>query len=146
MKKHARHLVAGSVVAAVSGALIVTLVPGSSAASTSLTQAQITGIALGFAANAGDPTPTLVEHVETTRSQAVEASSADTVQNNAASYLIAMRGNFVLQDAPRPPGAAAPTGSVLTLVIDAQTGQLTDIGVQDNVPDLSQLGPVTIDG
>jgi hypothetical protein len=66
------------------------------------------------------------------------------VQSVNASYLIAIRGHFV-GDPPRPPGSRAPTGSVMTMVVDATTGKVTDGGLGNSYPDLSTLGPVTTD-
>lgn len=65
------------------------------------------------------------------------------VSGTQASYLIAERGHFVLNDFPIPPGAHAPSGSALTLVVN--TGQVTDLGVSNTYPDLVKLGPVTTD-
>jgi hypothetical protein len=44
-----------------------------------------------------------------------------------------------------PPGASAPKGSVLTLIVNAATGDITDFGVTKNYPRLRALGPVTTD-
>jgi hypothetical protein len=35
--------------------------------------------------------------------------------------------------------------SVITLVLDARTGHVTDFGISDRYPPLAQLGPVTTD-
>lgn len=40
-------------------------------------------------------------------------------------YLVAFQGNYVAHDAPVPPGASAPTGHYLTLVVDAYSGKIT---------------------
>lgn len=110
-----------------------------------LTDAQVSEIAGEFAAGMGDPNPTSIEHVESTRQQGVFALSGDTVSTNPDVYAIVMRGQFVANNAPRASEATAPSGPVLTLVINATTGALTDFGVQNQVPDLSSLGPVTVD-
>src|SRR5215831_5401905 len=59
-------------------------------------------------------------------------------------YLVTMQGRFTV-DAPRPPGAAAPTGRYASLVVDAHTFAGLDMGVGDNPPPVSpdSLGPVT---
>lgn len=59
-------------------------------------------------------------------------------------YLVTMQGRFTV-DAPRPPGAAAPTGRYASLVLDARTFAGLDMGVGDNPPPVSpdSLGPVT---
>lgn len=117
----------------------------SASASPSLSSSQIKSIAMGFSAGFGDPNPGLIEHVESSRSEAVLASSGDSVSDNREVFLIVAKGNFVDDNAPRPPGAPAPSGSVLTLTVDAQSGELTDFGIQQSVPDLASLGPVTVD-
>lgn len=72
-------------------------------------------------------------------------TTSQKVPGEQESYLIAERGHFVAGNAPIPRGAPAPSGSVLTLVVDAVSGQVTDVGIQGNYPDLAQLGPVTTD-
>lgn len=110
-----------------------------------LPEDRIVSIAMSGAAAAGDSSPAAIEHSEGTRAQANMVASGEGVEGNADSILIVEHGHFTLAHAPMPPGAPAPTGSVLTLVVDAVSGQVTDSGIQDNVPDLASLGPVTVD-
>ena len=112
----------------------------------SLSEGRIVQLAEQAATRAGDPNPTLIQHSEGTRHDANLVDSGDIVAGRTWSYLIAERGRFVLRDAPRPPGARAPTGNVLTLVVNASTGEITDIGVSDSYPHLARLGPVHTDG
>jgi hypothetical protein len=108
-----------------------------------ISQGQIASIASQAAAKAGDPSPTSIQYsAVTTRSQANLVDSGDVVPGDNASYLVALRGKFATSG-PVPPGAAEPTGSVLTLVVDATTGEITDIGLEDTYPDLGTLGPVS---
>jgi hypothetical protein len=113
--------------------------------STPMSESQIKTIALAYAAGFGDPNPTSIEHVESPRNQAVLLASDDSVPDQSDSILIAEQGSFIGANAPRPPGAPAPTGSVLTLVIDRYTGQLSDFGLRDSVPNLASRGQVTVD-
>jgi hypothetical protein len=106
---------------------------------------RIVRIALLAARQAGDPAPLLVQHSEGTRRQANLVDSGEIVTGDRWSYLIAARGRFVADNAPRPPGAPAPRGSVLTLVVDAATGRVTDSGISNRYPDLSRLGSVKTD-
>jgi hypothetical protein len=46
-------------------------------------------------------------------------------------YLVVLHGHFVENEASVPYGAAAPTGSVLTFAVQAETRRLTDLGVGD---------------
>lgn len=110
-----------------------------------LTERRILSIAKTAAARAGDPKPTLIQHSEGTRHRANLIDSGDIVPGQQWSYLIAERGRFIFIDAPRPPGARAPAGSVLTLVVDASTGKITDTGLSNRYPKLAALGPVTND-
>ncbi len=69
----------------------------------------------------------------TTGLRAWEQSDAD---------IVSMDGEFVLESAPRPPKASAPTGRVLTLALDAHTGAVdaVDLGTVD--PVLGSVGSV----
>jgi hypothetical protein len=123
-----------------------TSVPGSPGQpGSALTEDQITQIAQQFAAGMGDQNPTLIEHVESTRQQAVLALSGDKVSSSPSVDAIVMQGQFVANNAPRPGDVSAPSGSVLVMIIDANTGALADFGLQNEVPDLANLGPVTVD-
>ncbi len=119
----------------------------SSASSTPLTEGQITQIAQKWAAQMGDSTPSSIKHVESPREQAVFALSDDDVPFTQNVDAIVMTGQFVDNYAPLPYGAVAPSGSVLEIIIDATTGQLTDLGLTNQAPDLASLGlgSVTID-
>jgi hypothetical protein len=110
-----------------------------------LTEGRIVEIALRAAAAAGDRTPTLIQHSEGTRQRANAVASGDRVPGKRWSYLIAERGSFVLNHVSVPPGARAPRGSVLTLVVDAATATVGDLGVSNRYPDLAALGAVTND-
>lgn len=110
-----------------------------------LTERRIVQIAERAAAAAGDRRPTLIQHSEGTRQRANAIASGDRVDGNRWSYLIAERGLFVLKSVSVPPGARAPRGSVLTLVVDAATSAVSDLGVSDHYPDLAALGAVSTD-
>ena len=110
-----------------------------------LTERQILRIALRAAAVSGDPNPSLIQHSAGTRYAANAVSSDDRVPGSAWSYLIAERGTFIAQYASRPPGAAAPRGSVITLIVNATTGLVSDYGISNDYPPLAKLGPVTTD-
>jgi hypothetical protein len=75
----------------------------------------------------------------------VFVSSDDDVPGDQAGYLIVAHGNFTEDNAPVPRGGLALTGTVLTVVVDATTGEITDWGLSDDVADLAKLGPVTAD-
>lgn len=110
-----------------------------------LGERMILALAKRGAAACGDPAPTLVQHVESSRFEAVRISSGDLVFQWNWSYLIGVRGHFIAADAPAPPGAKVPGGSVLTLVVNAATGQVTDSGLGSRYPPLTEIGPVNTD-
>ena len=110
-----------------------------------LTESRIVQIAGRAAAAAGDRTPMLIQHSEGTRQRANAIASGDRVPGKRWSYLIAERGSFLLKNVSIPPGARVPQGGVLTLVVDAATGTVSDLGVSNQYPHLAALGAVTTD-
>jgi len=110
-----------------------------------LPEKRLLRIAEDAATRTGDPHPRLIQHAAGTRFEAVRISSGDLVFEWNWSYLIAERGHFICQACSVPPGAKPPTGSVLTLVVDAANGQVTDSGLSKRYPPLRRLGHVTTD-
>jgi hypothetical protein len=51
-------------------------------------------------------------------------------------------GTFTDNAASTPPGAPAPSGSVLILTVDAQSFRVTDFSLTRTAPDLTQIGPL----
>jgi hypothetical protein len=88
---------------------------------------------------AGDPHPSSGVLVPTTRRIAEQVDVGDPSEANTPAYFVLVHGNFTA-DGPGPPGAAPPTGSILTLTIDPKTNQSTDSGVEDRMPDLDAIG------
>lgn len=137
-----------AVVLALVVAAVATLGVGTSVASAregGLSDHQIKRIALQAAKRAGDRHPSLIQHAAGRREQANKVASGDIVPGLTWCYLIAIRGRFVLNDVSTPPGAKPPTGTVMTLVVNARTGATLDFGVSNHYPDLKKLGPVTTD-
>ncbi len=56
-----------------------------------------------------------------------------------------MRGHFTATEATGPPGAKAPSGRYLSVVIDAKTFRGLDFGISPRPPPVApaSLGPVT---
>lgn len=117
------------------------------AADAGVTGVQILQTAGAVAMSLGDPAPTLIQHnaQPVSRAQANRVASGAVVSGDEPSYLVVARGRFSGGNAPRPSGAAGFGGSVLTIVINAATGQVTDTGLGDRVPDLAALGQVATD-
>lgn len=110
-----------------------------------LRERRILAIALEAAAAAGDSTPTLIQHSEGSRHRANLIASGDIVGGSQWSYLIAERGHFAANSTYAPRGGREPRGTVLTLIISARTGQLTDTGISNRYPNLAELGHVYTD-
>jgi hypothetical protein len=110
-----------------------------------LSERRILTLAEQAATGSSDPNPTLIQHAAGTRFDAVVISSGDLIFEYNWSYLIAIRGHFTATDASYPPGAKPRTGTVITLVVDARTGKVTDGGIGNRYPPLAKLGPVTTD-
>jgi ABC-type glycerol-3-phosphate transport system substrate-binding protein len=152
-------LTAGTVALGAGGAMLVTLSASSATASPAETVTQTTTaaqtttgaplgaakikqIALEFAASMGDPNPTAIEYVQGSRQQVVFAFSKDEVLDNTEVDAIVMHGRFMSKNAPVPAEGSPPSGSVLIMVVNATTGELTDIGIQQQSPNLNAFGPV----
>jgi hypothetical protein len=108
---------------------------------------RLRAIAKRFAKLNGGQALTQATAVLTTHRKALtSATPGDFVPGSGGVpvYLVTMQGRFTV-DAPRPPGAAAPTGRYASLVLDARTFAGLDMGVGDNPPPVSpdSLGPVT---
>ena len=109
---------------------------------------RLTAMAHRAATINGDPAPAWITAVLTTRAKALtSATPGDYVPGSAVVqvFLITMRGHFTAAEASGPPGAKAPTGRYLSLVIDARTFQGLDFGISPKPPPVSpaSLGPVT---
>jgi hypothetical protein len=109
---------------------------------------RLTAMAERIAKGNGDATPTQVTVVLTTHAKALtSATPGDTVPGTGKIrvYLISMRGHFVANDVSVPPGAAAPKGRYLSVVVDARTFSGLDLGIGPSPPPVSpaSLGPVT---
>jgi hypothetical protein len=96
----------------------------------------------------GDPAPSQVTAVLTTRAKALtSATPGDFIPGSGGVpvFLVTLRGHFTAADVSRPPGSVAPTGRYLSLVVDAATFQVTDFGISPEPTRVSpaSLGPVT---
>jgi len=99
-----------------------------------------------LAAANNEPAPKHIQVVETDEGHAMKVafgSAADPNQAAAGVIVLTATGNFVGRSAKVPPGAAYPTGNILTMVVSTATGRITDWGISSAQPELSTLGPVT---
>lgn len=84
--------------------------------------------------------------VTTHRKALTSATPGDYVSGpDYTVYLVTIKGYFVCNQCSVPPGAHAPTGSYLSLVVNARTFEGTDFGLSDKAPPVApaSLGPVT---
>lgn len=96
----------------------------------------------------GGSTPAWATAVVTTYKKALtSATPGDTVPMGKKTivYLVTMKGHFIAEQGPVPPGVHAPTGTCMSIVINAKTFQATDFGLGPKPPPVSpaSLGPVT---
>ena len=93
--------------------------------------------------NGGRP-PAWATAVVTTHEKALtSATPGDTVPigQNVIVYLVTIKGHFVLGAASIPSGGHAPTGTYMSLVIEAKTFQGLDFGLS---PELSPVAPASL--
>jgi hypothetical protein len=86
--------------------------------------------------------------VVTTRAKALtSATPGDLVPSDEKTivYLVTVKGHFVARAASVPPGAHAPTGSYMSMVINAKTFAGLDFGLSPKPPPVApaRFGPVT---
>jgi hypothetical protein len=96
----------------------------------------------------GDRHPLWATAVLTTHEKALlSATPGDTVSDrrHVAVYLVTIRGRFVCNLCSRPPGAKAPRGRYISIVLDAKTFNGMDDGLSPKRPPVApaSLGPVT---
>jgi hypothetical protein len=106
-----------------------------------LPAARVSEIAEQQAKLASESTPTGISVNTTTYDEAVRAEEGAPLPTPSSSGMaafeasavdtITMHGHFTLMNARTPPGKSAPEGSVLTVIIDAHTGQLEGRALAD---------------
>ncbi len=114
---------------------------------TAAAAARLSLIASSFARENGDARPAWIDVVTTTRGKALESATPGDTEpsgNGTTVYLITMKGRFTGYDASPPAGARLPTGTYLSLVVNARTFMITDWGLSPHAPSVApaSLGPV----
>jgi hypothetical protein len=114
-----------------------------------LTDERIAQIARTEAARASDEAPTMMA-INTTMQSALEAEPRNKVVASSAGMeafmksavvLVTLHGHFALDNAPVPDGQPQPSGSVLTLTIDAHSGWVDARELSDALaPGIAALG------
>jgi hypothetical protein len=87
----------------------------------------------------GDSAPRNVQYVKTTRSRAAAFTGGRAAKDGPV-YVIQLHGHFNGAYASVPPGHKRPSGTIMTIVVDAASGLVTDAGISDASPGLSVLG------
>jgi hypothetical protein len=109
-------------------------------------ESMILPLARQVAARHGDPDPEWIQHARGTREE-VTTTTGSIVHSDAASYIIVIKGNFRART--RSPPFGADTGDFeypfQILVVDVETGAITDSGNSPRCPDLTTLGNVVTD-
>jgi len=96
--------------------------------------------------NGGHPVAWATAVVTTHAKALTSATPGDTTPGGKAIvYLVTIKGHFVCGLCSVPPGAHAPTGTYLSLVIKAKTFVGTDSGLSPKPPPVpaAHFGPVT---
>jgi hypothetical protein len=101
---------------------------------------------LETASISGEPSPTTMRiHWFSDHQKAVEAAlGGSIVYDHSPVYVIVMTGGpFTSGHAPA--GAPDPEGHVLTIIVNAATYEVTDLGIGDVEPDLSEIASASVD-
>ena len=108
-------------------------------------RARLRSIALGVSARGGVPPPKKMHAAAATDHQAAESIlSGAIINDHAPVYVIVVTGG-PFTPTHHPPGVTPQPASVLRVTVDAATHRVTDVGYTDVEPDLSQIGPLTVD-
>jgi hypothetical protein len=110
-----------------------------------LSEKRILRLAMTAAKRGGDSRPNVIQHAAGTRFNAVLIGQGDLVFDWNWSYLIAVRGHFSYSGLGPPGSSSTIHGTVITLIVDAATRQVTDSGISNRYPPLARLGTVTTD-
>ena len=97
-------------------------------------------------ANGGHPVVWATAVVTTHAKALTSATPGDTTpRERLIVYLVTIKGHFVCNLCTGPAGSRAPTGTYMSLVIDAKTFEGTDSGLSRQPPPVSpaSMGPIT---
>jgi hypothetical protein len=100
---------------------------------------RLRAIALGAAAQNGEQSPTDAIAYKTTRQDANARTSGAIVDSNQPVFLIVEHGNFVGVDVSLMYGSQAPRGRIISVIVDAATGNVTDWGYEPTEPRVNGL-------
>jgi hypothetical protein len=100
---------------------------------------RLNAIVASFARANGGKRPAWATAVLTTHAKALESASPGDTEPGGGTvvYLVTMKGHFTAYDASVPAGAALPTGSYVSIVVNARTFRITDWGISPKAPPVS---------
>jgi hypothetical protein len=110
-------------------------------------ESELLALAREVAARSGDPNPELIQHARGGRFD-VTRTTGSTVFSDAPSYIVVMKGSFRRRRSgpgARPTDEQSVSYSVRIVVIDIETGKITDSGSSNRAPGLTSLGEVVTD-
>ena len=118
------------------------LAPAGPSTISTLSDSQIKDIALATAKSYGDPSPTTITYVKSTRATALDQVTGvvehDSSHGSDPVIVIVMTGHFTVTGLGL--GNGSLTGSSAHIVLDAVTGQALNWGIAPNAPDITPLG------
>ena len=100
--------------------------------------------ALALQAAGASPAQTMIATASPDHQAAEKIISGAIVNDHGPVYVIEITGG-PFTGGSSPPGVPAPQGDVLTLTVDARTFGVTDVGITNDAPDLTQIGSVVVD-
>jgi hypothetical protein len=106
-------------------------------------RATLRRLAEGAASDMGVENPSDVRVFATTfgaAGMALREAPPVSGRTGAPVYVVTMRGGFVAEDAPRPPGTRAPRGPMLSLIVNPERDVVEAVALSNSVRDLSALG------
>ncbi len=115
--------------------------------------AQVRTMALTEAARGGDAAPIAIEETSGTLGQVVAVTDGEHKAPSAAVIdpetgapwvdspvdVVTMHGDFTLNSAPVPVDEPQPQGTILTVIIDKQSGTVEGRELSDSVPNLAAI-------
>jgi hypothetical protein len=91
----------------------------------------------------GDAAPTSAEWVLTDAATIQQAFNYTSIGEPDPTYLVVMHGQFVA-NGPAPSGVPAPTGTMLFLVLDPSSHDVTNLGVGNREASVPGLAPISL--
>jgi hypothetical protein len=101
-------------------------------------------VAVGSAGKDSPPTRMMAVRARN-HAQAERYMMGDIVQGGHPVFVVEMRGHFTCNGCSVPAGASAPTGTVMTVILDARSLRETDFGLSRHWKNLNVLGqPISL--